>query len=95
MATNEFALALDPAPQAQFVRVDRARYDRVLESIIEILRMQGPMTFRHLGDLVEGLLQEDFQGSVSWYCAIVKWDLEACGALKPVPHSDPPQIEIT
>ena len=93
MATNEFLLAEESVLPAQFVRVDRARYDLVRESILEILRMQGPMTFTELGNLVEGLLQEDFEGSVSWYCAMVKWDLEACGALRKVPNSNPPKIE--
>jgi len=94
MATDQFVLTENPGPPVQFVRVDRSRYSRIRESMLEILRAYGPMTLNQLCAQVEVRSQQDFNGHVSWYCAMVKWDLEACGVLRNVPGANPPQIEI-
>ena len=89
MATGDFAFvtSLEPAQKDMFL--NREKYDIVYASILEILRMHGPMTFTQLGHRVEERLQDGFDGSVLWYFTIVKLDMEACGEIQRVVNSKP------
>jgi hypothetical protein len=94
MATDEFILALDPEPLKQVVRIDRAKYDMVHDSILANLRVYGPMAFMQLGAMVEDQLQGDFDGPLMWYYGMVSSDMQACGEIRPQMGSRPPLIEI-
>ncbi len=95
MATDEFILALDPEPVRQIVRMDRAKYEIVRQTILEILFLHGPLVITELGDRVEDQLQNDFDGPLMWYYRMVKLDMEACGQIHRVPESWPTMIEIS
>lgn len=87
MATGDFAFATSPEPVEKDVFLNRQKYDTVYESILEILRIHGPMTFTQLGHRVEERLQDGFDGSVMWYFTIVKLDMEACGEIQRLVNS--------
>ncbi len=88
MATSDFAFVTSlEQPAQRDVFLSREKYDIVYASIIEILRIHGPMTFTQLGHRVEERLQDGFDGSVLWYFTIVKLDMEACGEIQRVVHS--------
>ncbi|MDP1547249.1 MAG: hypothetical protein Q8L87_14645 [Anaerolineales bacterium] len=94
MESDEFIFALNPDPTKQGVRIKRAKYDLVRAVILGNLREYGPMTFTQLGELLEEQLQEDFDGSVSWYFTTVKLDMEARGELRRVPKSKPQLVTL-
>ncbi|WKZ34498.1 MAG: hypothetical protein QY332_12835 [Anaerolineales bacterium] len=94
MSSDETVLALNPDPTKQAVRIEKAKYDIVRRAILENLQAFGPMTFMKLGGLVADQLQEDFDGSISWYYTTVKLDMEARGELRRVPKSRPQLVEL-
>ena len=95
MATNEFIPALDSEPVRQFVRIDRAKYEIVRQTILEVLFLHGPLDFAELGDRVKDQLQNDLDGSLVWYYNMVRPDMEACGEIHRIPESKPPLLEIS
>lgn len=94
MATYEFIPVLDPEPVNQIVRIDRAKYDMVHDSILANLRIYGPMASMKLGAMVEEQLQGDFDGPLKWYYSMVSSDMLACGEIGTLPGSRPPLLEI-
>jgi hypothetical protein len=94
MATDELMLATDLEPVRQVVRIDRARYYMVHDSILANLRVYGPMASMQLGAMVEDQLQMDFDGPLMWYYGMVSSDMLACGAIRTVPGSRPQLFEI-
>ncbi len=85
MNSDEFVLAINPDPMQYSVRVEKARYARVREAILDALSHHGPMTFLRLGELIEDQLRNDFDDSVRWYYKIVRQDMEARGELRRAP----------
>lgn len=94
MASEELFLTIHPELAKQSVSIDKAKYNVMREAILENLRLYGSMTFTQLGALVEDQLQNNFDGSVMWYFATVKLDLEARGEIRRVPKTKPQMIEI-
>ncbi len=85
MDLDEFVLAINPDPTKHNVRVEKAKYDLVRETILDILFDHGPMNFTQLGELVEDQLRSDFDDSVKWYYKIVRQDMEVRGELRRAP----------
>ena len=63
------------------VRIERSKYGRVRQAIIQALRENSPLTFKELTRAVEQELTGQFNGSIGWYCTTVKLDLEARGEI--------------
>lgn len=93
MKPDELFLALNPDPAKKGVRIEKAKYDVMRASILDLLRARGPQTFSNLGALVEEHLQGRFDGSVMWYYTTVKLDLEARGELRRTQGSKPQLVE--
>lgn len=94
MNSDQFVLAINPDPTKQGVRIEKAKYDVVRETILSILHTYGPMTFTEVATMVEDQLQGNFDGSVMWYYTTVKLDMEARGELRRVPKSKPQVVEL-
>jgi hypothetical protein len=94
MASDELFLSVHPEPAKQGLRVDRAKYASIRDSVLHNLRSYGSMTFTQLGALVEEDLHDSFSGTVLWYYTTVKLDMEARGEIRRVPDSRPQLIEV-
>lgn len=88
-----FLASLPDLTKQQGVRIEKAKYDAVRSAILDSLQRHGVMTFSELGELVEDLMQDSFDGSTMWYYITVKLDLEARGEIRRVPGSRPQLIE--
>ena len=94
MAAGRVYLALNLDPTKPAVHIDKNRYRQRRGAILDNLREHGPLTCGQLGTLVEEQLADDFDGSVTWYFAAVKLDLEARGEIRRVLKSLPRMIEL-
>ena len=59
------------------VNINKEKYDKVRDSIVECLRKKGDTTHTQLVNCVNKNLKGKFRGSASWYMETVKLDLEA------------------
>lgn len=91
---EETILALNPDSSKQGVQINKAKYDQVRRTILDTLKIYGPMTFTELGNAVEDGLRGNFDGSVMWYFTTVKLDLEARGEIRRIPKSRPQMIAL-
>ena len=91
---EETILTRHPESGKQGKRISRAKYDLVRASIIAVLRARGSLTFTELSQAVNARLRGKFEGSISWYVAMVKLDLEARRIVRRVPKADPPKLEL-
>ena len=87
MAVADPFLTLHPDSTKQVMRIDKARYDAMRNAILEKLQRHGTMTVSQLGTLLEGLMQDSFEDSVTWYYTTVTLDLEAQGEIRRGPGS--------
>ena len=78
----------------QGVKISKAKYDVIRTAILSTLDEKKEMTFMNLSRAVEKEVNENFEGSVTWYVTAVKLDLEARGVLKRVRHSRPQLIRL-
>ena len=78
----------------QGVNIEKVKYDLISTSIIEILREEGPCSFKVLGQKVKHRLKGKFNGSVSWYYTTVKLDLEARGTIERVTNNSPQMVTL-
>jgi hypothetical protein len=80
----------------QGVRIARDRYDAMREAILEqVPRRKLGVAWKDLPGLVRPLLPRAVYGpgvSVTWYCVVVKLDLEARGQLVRVPGAGPQRL---
>lgn len=88
MMTDKIQL-LNPDPSKKGAIVDRKKYEVVKETILNILKERGTITFKELMNEVVHQLKNNFDGSPSWYCTAVKLDLEAKKEIKRVKGSSP------
>lgn len=75
------------------VNILRSKYDRIKETILDLVNEQGEITFGELTRLAKKRLK-NFDGSVSWYVVTVKLDLEARGMLERIPKSRPQRLRL-
>jgi hypothetical protein len=66
----------------------------VQQTILDLLRAQGEMTFAQLTDAAVESLAGKFDGSVSWYVTTVKLDLEARNVIQRVPGTSPQRLRL-
>jgi hypothetical protein len=87
-------LTRHPEPGKQGVHIERAKYDRIRQVILETVRARQPIAFQELNREVKRRLTGSFDGSIPWYVATVKLDLEAGGQLRRVPGSRPQLLRL-
>ena len=78
----------------QGVNISRQKYEIIRKAIMATLRRQKEMTFMNLSRAVAKEVDENFDGSVTWYVTTVKLDLEARGEIKRVPNSRPQLVKL-
>jgi hypothetical protein len=90
---SERIMTLHPAGK-QGVNIDRQKYERIKQAILESIRQRGEIPFKELPAAVEANLPEPFDGSIGWYTTTVKLDLEARGIIERVPQQSPQRIRL-
>jgi hypothetical protein len=91
---DEKILTKHPDPNKQGVRISEAKYDVLRETILDLLQIQGEMTFTELTNAAVDRLAGKFDGSVSWYVTTVKLDLEARNEIQRVPGTSPQRLRL-
>lgn len=76
------------------VNISRAKYDLVRETILQIIRDYGEISFTELLMMCEHMLMGKLNGSITWYATTVKLDLEARGEIERVPDSSPQKVRL-
>ena len=76
------------------VNISMAKYDLVRQTILEIIRDYGEISFTELLMMCERILMGKLDGSISWYTTTVKLDLEARGVIERVPNSSPQKVRL-
>lgn len=76
------------------VNISRAKYDLVRETILQIIRDYGEISFTELLMMCEHMLMGKLDGSITWYATTVKLDLEARGEIERVPDSSPQKVRL-
>ena len=66
----------------------------VRNAIVASLKEVKEQTFSQLRDSVRGKIENEFEGSVSWYFTTVKLDLEARGIIEHVGTQSPQKIRL-
>ncbi len=92
---EEKILTLHPDKNKQGVRISKAKYDLMRETILKTLRSHGQLTYSELAEKVGKKLNSKFDGSIAWYVTTVKLDLEARKVIKRVPNTNPQQVQLT
>jgi hypothetical protein len=94
--SQERIQTLHPDPAKSGPRILTWKYDAVRRAILETLTPVEPgIPFRDLNGAVAGRLTEEesaSMGSVPWYVATVKLDLEARGEIARVPGARPQRL---
>lgn len=91
---NASVAALSAEPVVRVSSLDKATYEIVRSSILKNLYAYGPLTHEELASLAQDHLKFKLNQLAAWHIIIVEQDLEARGAIRLVPGSDPPLIEI-
>lgn len=85
---------LNPDPRKAGSNISRVKYDQVRQAIISALQQAGELSFTELRSAVEGQLEGQFDGSISWYYTTVKLDLEARGIVVRHGSGSPQQLGL-
>jgi len=64
------------------VNISVEKYDQIKDFILNIVSCQGTISYKELDAVAKENLAPVFDGSVSWYIAVVKLDLEARGTIE-------------
>jgi hypothetical protein len=78
----------------QGVNISKEKYEIISKAILSALHKEKEISFMKLSRAVEKEVNENFEGSVTWYVTTVKLDLEARGVIKRVPHSRPQLVRL-
>ena len=76
------------------VNISKAKYDLVRETILQIIRDYGEISFTELLMMCEHMLMGKLDGSITWHATTVKLDLEARGEIERVPDSSPQKVRL-
>jgi len=83
-----------PNPIKQNIRLDKAKYEIIRNSILKNLLVYGAVTSEELALLVKNHLNSKSEGTLWRYYPVVKQELEERGEVRCVPNARPPRIEI-
>jgi hypothetical protein len=73
---TERILTLHPAGK-KGVNISKEKYDSVRAAVLQALEENETLSYRELGEKVDAILGDSFEGSKMWYYESVKLDLEA------------------
>jgi hypothetical protein len=95
--SEEKVVCRTPTPGKKPVRIDRWKFDAVRRAILEVLPTEGEGVpfMSDLPDLVASALtpeERENLGSVGWYTATVKLELEVRGEIRRVPGVTPQRL---
>ena len=76
------------------VNIDLGKYNLIKETIIDIVRSNGEISYQEMNKMVIEELKNKFSGSIPWYVVSVKLDLEARGILERIPKTSPHRLRI-
>ncbi len=76
------------------VNIDRAKYNLVRNTLIDILSDHPEITYQEMNTLAKDHLKSKFDGCVPWYVITIKLDLEAKGIIERIPNSSPQKIRL-
>ena len=76
------------------VRISKAKYDLVRETILEIIRAYGEIGFTEILIRLEQVPIDKLEGSISRYPEMFKLDLESWGEIERVPDASPQKIRL-
>lgn len=85
---------LNPNSAKKGAIIDKQKYETVKETIMGILEEKEIITFKELMGEVSHRLCHRFEGSPSWYCTVVKLDLEARNIVERVDRSSPQRVRL-
>lgn len=91
---EEKIMTLHPAGK-KGVNILKRRYDQMAETLLEIVRKHGEITYSEMNDIAEKELEGKFDGKIPWYVVTVKLDLEARGILERIPKTSPHKLRIS
>ncbi|HZG70474.1 MAG TPA: hypothetical protein VEY51_02975 [Chondromyces sp.] len=86
---------LNPGPSKKGAVIDQHKYEIVKETILDIIKERGTITFKELMEEVTHQLHNNFEGSPSWYCTAVKLDLEAKKVIKRIEGLKPQALTLS
>jgi len=78
----------------QGVNILKRRYDQIKDAILNILEIEGEVSYQYLSDKLVDEMSDSFDGKVVWYVVTVKQDLEARGIIERVPRTSPHKIRL-
>lgn len=76
-------------------RIDRHKYEVIQSAIIDLLKNRGTASLQMVVDTLVLNLENSFDGSIPWYVAIIKLDLEARGIIERIIGTTPQQLRLT
>jgi hypothetical protein len=74
--------------------ISKEKYLLIRQTILDILRERGEVPFKELPVAVAEAVGDEFEGSVGWYTATIKLDLEARGEIMRVPDARPQSLKL-
>lgn len=78
----------------QGVNINKAKYDQMAQTIVDIVKANEGITFKALNTAVSAKLDGQFDGSIGWYLTTVKLDLEARNIIERIPNKSPQQLRL-
>lgn len=90
---TERILTLHPQGK-QGVNIVKEKYDQVANTLLDLVKEHGEISYQDLNDLAIDRLDGRFDGKIPWYVVTVKLDLEARGTLVRVPKSSPHRLRL-
>ena len=94
--TNDTLQTRNPNPDAEGTRIDAAKYEAVRAAILRAVpEEEEGILFKDLPRAMADLLpgrEIPGGGSTTWYCTVVKLDLEARGLIERVPGARPQRL---
>ena len=76
------------------VNIDLGKYNLIKETIINIIRTKGEISYQEMNKIAIEKLNHKFSGSIPWYVVTVKLDLEARGILERIPNTSPHKLRL-
>ncbi len=76
------------------VNILRSKYELVKEHMIDIIALNGEISFMELNQALEQRLKDKLDGSISWYVTTIKLDLEARNIVKRIPKRRPQMLVL-
>ena len=76
------------------VNILKTKYDQVAETLLDIVREHGEITYQDLNDIAVDRLTGTFDGKIPWYVVTVKLDLEARKVLERIPKTSPHKLRL-